>query len=293
MEWWEAVLLGAVQGLFMFVPVSSTSHLVVTQHVLIATGSDLPSPGAAEMVLFDLVVHVGTLVSIVIVLRASLLNWARGLLASLAEAARPRATSTLAAHPRRSRWLSLRLGLLGVLTVGITGSLGLVLYDLFAAVFERPLLIALTLAVTGAVLWSTDRLPPGRRGLRRLGPGTAATVGLAQALSLLPGISRSGTTIAAGLYSGLRRRWAAEYSFLIAIPTILAATAVQARSVAASDEQLTIGFPALVIGFVVAAVVGTYALRLVLVLLYRARLRYFSYYVWTVAAGVLVFVLVT
>ncbi len=238
------------------------------------------------MVLFDLVVHAGTLVSIVIVFRQTLAHWTRGLLRDLGIATVGAPAVSMPAGGR----MHLRLAVLAAVTVGVTGGVGLVLYGVFAAVFERPLLIAATLAITGVILWSTDRLAPRRRGLRRLGPGTAVVIGLAQAAALLPGISRSGTTIAAGLYCGLRRRWAAEYSFLVAVPTIVAATVVQSREVFTSDEAFTIGWPALVVGFIVAAVVGTFALKLVLRLLYRARLRYFAYYVWAASAGVFAYV---
>ncbi len=306
MTWWEALLLGVVQGVFMFVPVSSTSHLVVTQHALIALGSDLPSPGDAEMVLFDLVVHVGTLVSIAVVFRRSLASFIAHAWRDV-RAPRPRAAEVtvpaggaspleIAESPpngRRAHGLALRLVFLGVITVGVTGGVGLALYGVFQAVFDRPLMIAGTLAITGVILWITDHLAPRRRGLRRVGVGTAVVVGLAQAAALLPGISRSGTTIAAALFSGMRRRWAAEYSFFVAIPTILAATGVQLLLVLRDGTDLVVGVLPLAIGFVSAAVVGVLALRLVLRLLYRAQLRYFSYYVWVAAAGVFIFALVT
>jgi undecaprenyl-diphosphatase len=107
---------------------------------------------------------------------------------------------------------------------------------------------------------------------------------VAQGLALLPGLSRSGTTSAFALFAGLKRRWAAEYSFFIAFPTILGASALQALEVAAAPVPPTIGVLPVAVGFVVAAVVGVFALRLVLRLLYRARFRFFSYYVWALAA---------
>jgi undecaprenyl-diphosphatase len=306
MTWWEALLLGVVQGVFMFVPVSSTSHLVVSQHALIALGSDLPSPGAAEMVLFDLVVHVGTLVSIAVVFRRSLagflshfvrdvlaLGRVRAEVATPAGAASPLEVAAVRPNGARASGLALRLALLGVVTVGVTGVIGLALYEGFRAVFDRPVVIAGTLTITGVVLWMTDRLAPRTRGLRRVGIGTAVIVGLAQAAALLPGISRSGMTIGAALFSGMRRRWAAEYSFFVAIPTILLATLVQAFLVWREGTEMLVGLVPLAIGFVSAALVGIVALRLVLRLLYRSRLRYFSYYVWALAAGVLVFSLAT
>ncbi len=273
---WEAMVLGLVQGLFMFVPVSSTSHLALTQHWLIERGSLLPSPDSPEMILFDLVVHVGTLVSIVVVFRRSLgifvtralrgaRSWLRG---------------------RSSDRLYLRLAAMGAVSVAVTGAVGLPLRSAFGAVFAQPLAIAFSLLLTGALLYWTDSVGPRSRGLRQIGPSIAIVIGLAQGMALMPGLSRSGLTIAFALFAGLQRRWAAEYSFLLAIPTILAATAVQALTVASAPEPTGIGWFALAIGFAVAALVGVLALRLVLELLYRARFRYFAYYVWALAAAV-------
>jgi undecaprenyl-diphosphatase len=99
----------------------------------------------------------------------------------------------------------------------------------------------------------------------------------------MPGLSRSGTTIAFALFAGLKRRWAAEYSFFIAFPTILGASLLQGIEVWRSPEPVTLHWLPVLTGFVVSALVGIVALRIVLRLLYRARFRYFSYYVWALA----------
>jgi undecaprenyl-diphosphatase len=278
----EAILLGIIQGIFMFFPVSSTSHLVVVQHWLIERGSEMPSPDSPEMILFDLVVHVGTLVSMAVVFRVSLAHFLgrlwRGFQKGFGRQGR---------EGSRER-LTLRLALLGLFSVAVTGAVGFPLKGAFEEVFARPVFIAGTLTVTGILLWWTDVLPRRTRGLERIGPGTAAVVGLAQGLALLPGLSRSGTTIAFGLFAGMKRRWAAEYSFFIAFPTILGASLLQALEVIRLDREGAIGLLPLTVGFVVAALVGIVALRIVLRLLYRARFRYFSCYVWALAVLILV-----
>jgi undecaprenyl-diphosphatase len=268
----EAALLGTVQGLFMFIPVSSTAHLVLTQHLLIRMGSALPAPESGAMILFDLVVHVGTLVSVVVVFRRSLVAYLAGVLRDLGRF--PRAPRDPGRH--------LHLGLMAMLSVLATGTIGLGFRATFEHVFATPRVVAATLVVTGALLWWTDRLPPRPLGLRAVGPMRALLIGGAQGLALAPGISRSGMTIAAALLLGLKRRWAAEYSFLIAFPTILAATLVEA--VRLEGGMGGIGTGALATGFLVAALVGVFALVLVLKLLYRARLRYFSFYLFLLAA---------
>ena len=282
MTLWEAVLLGVVQGVFMFFPVSSTSHLVLVQHWLGQQGSALPAPESPEMILFDLVVHVGTLVSIALVMRRSLAALLGGAWTDL------RAVDLRSFGRGRQPHvgLRLRLCLLGLLAVAVTGALGLLMREPLTSAFAHPLALAATLTVTGVLLWATDVIGPRWRGLRELTPWVAVAIGAAQAVALLPGISRSGTTIAVALFCGLRRRWAAEFSFFIAIPTILAGTVIQALLVAADGAVPTLRPSAYALGFVVAAVVGAAALALVLHLLYRARFRYFSYYVWALAAGI-------
>lgn len=273
----EAAILGLVQGLFMFLPVSSTAHLVIAQHLMIRGGSDLPAPDSPEMILFDLVVHVGTLVSIAAVFRPSLFRFTSDLVRDgLAWAGVGRAG--------RRELLFLRLFMLGMLTVLATGIVGLTFKALFERVFATPLILAGTLTLTGILLWWTDRLTPRRVGLRGIGLRTATVIGVAQGFALVPGLSRSALTIVFGLFAGLKRRWAAEYSFFVAIPTITAATLVQAVEVWRTGGLGGVDWTALAVGFWVAALVGIAALKVVLALLYRARLKVFSFYVWALAA---------
>jgi len=271
----EGIILGLVQGVFMFVPVSSTSHLALTQQLMATLGSDLPPPDAPELILFDLVVHVGTLVSIAVVMWTSLRRVIVGGLADLRDRLGGPGT-------REGRYL--RLIALGVITVGVTGVLGLAVRAWLVGVFALPLVIGANLVLTGAILWWTDGAGPRWRGLRDITPWLAVLIGVAQAAALLPGLSRSGLTIAIALALGLRRRWAAEYSFLVAIPTILAATGLE--TLLSLREGVVVDLGAFAAGFVVAAVVGAVALKAVLVLLYRARFRVFSVYVWLLAASV-------
>lgn len=276
MTFLESVLLGLVQGVFMFLPVSSTAHLVITQHLLIRGGSELPAPESPEMILFDLVVHVGTLVSIAVVFRKSLSHFIANLRAETWRWAGGKETIY-------GGWLYLRLTLLGLFTVFVTGVLGLAFKALFTQAFATPAFLAVTLTLTGVLLWWTDRLPPRRRSLREIGAGTAAIIGVAQGLALVPGLSRSGMTIVFGLFAGLKRRWAAEYSFFVAFPTILAATAIQGLEVISVGSLGGVSWTAMTGGFIVSAVVGIFALKLVLALLYRAKLKVFSFYLWALA----------
>jgi undecaprenyl-diphosphatase len=280
----EAAILGIVQGVFMFVPVSSTAHLVITQHLMIEGGSAMPPPESPEMILFDLVVHVGTMVSVAVVFWKSLRALTLRTFVDLADIARRRG-GPLRIGP--FLWLML----MGALTVLVTGVLGLIFKSTIEQVFATPRILVFTLSVTAVLLYLTDRL--GRRplGIKAIGPRIAIVVGVAQFLALVPGFSRSGLTIIAGLFSGLKRRWAAEYSFLVAIPTILAASLLQAAEVFDGSGLGGVGPGPLLVGFAVSAAVGVVALRIVLVLLFRAQLKVFSVYLLLlaglVATGVL------
>ncbi len=276
-----AILLGIVQGIFMFLPVSSTAHLVLTQHWLLRQGHTLPAPESAEMILFDLVVHVGTLVSIAVVFWPSLSRVTAG----VTRDGWHWLTGANSGDTRREM-LFLRLALLCALSVLATAVIGFTLKVGFLYVFASPLMVAGTLAITGVLLWWTDGLSRRPRGLRQITPRVATIIGVAQGFALIPGLSRSGMTITFSLFAGLKRRWAAQYSFFLAIPTILAATAVQAVEVVRGEGLNDLNIAALATGFVVAAVVGIAALRFVLYFLYRARLKVFSFYLWALAAVV-------
>ncbi|MDD7973395.1 undecaprenyl-diphosphate phosphatase [Roseinatronobacter alkalisoli] len=277
MTYLEAIVLGLVQGIFMFVPVSSTAHLVLTQHLMIAGGSQMPAPESAAMILFDLVVHVGTLVSIAVVFWQSLRTLMRATVSETLVMLRPKDQSA-GLGPFS------KLMLMGVITVGVTGVLGLLLKRSFEAVFGSPQILVVTLLITAILLFLTDRLGKRPLGIKSIGPRIAVIIGVAQALALIPGISRSGITIIAGLFTGLKRRWAAEYSFLVAIPTILAAGLLQGVEVYRGEGIEGIGAGPMLAGFIVAAISGTIALRLVLALLFKAQLKVFSVYLICIAA---------
>ncbi len=273
---WVAIILGVVQGVFMFLPVSSTAHLVLSQHWLIQQGYDLPPPESAEMVLFDLIVHVGTLVSIVVVFWHSLLKVIGGVLKDTGQ--------WLSDGGRiRRELLFLRLAFLCAFSLLVTAVIGFSFRGLFNMVFASPSMVAGTLTLTGILLWWTDKLAHRPIGLRKINLRIAAIIGLAQGLALIPGLSRSGMTMTFALFSGMKRRWAAEYSFFLAIPTILAASAVQSYEVLLDGGLQALSWTVMGVGFIVSAAVGIVALKIVLVLLYKARLRVFSFYLWGLA----------
>lgn len=188
----------------MFVPVSSTSHLALTQHALLQSGSQMPAPDSAEMILFDIVVHVGTLVSIVVVMREPLGRLIRGLWSDTRTLVTA-STGAIATRVRVSELVYVRLAMLGAVTVAVTGVLGIAIRAFGTGIFGTPMFIAFALAVTGVILWWTDTVGPRWRGAAQLTVWVAVGIGIAQAAALIPGLSRSGLTIAMALALGDRK----------------------------------------------------------------------------------------
>lgn len=249
----QAIVLGLVQGLTEFLPISSSGHLVVVPAVM---GWDKPS------LTFDILLHMGTLAAVVLYFRRELIALAVGVLGG-------------GDDPVRARRLAGYL-LIGTVPAGV---LGLTLGGVFEDLFQTPLYAAGGLVVTAGILLGTERL--GQRAKRREVDGrVAVTVGLAQAVALSPGISRSGATIGAGLWLGLSREEATRFSFLLAIPAIAGAGLVSVGDVAAGELEVT----ASVVAGVVAAFVAGYASIGGLLRLVRTRsLDVFAAYLLVVA----------
>jgi undecaprenyl-diphosphatase len=171
-----------------------------------------------------------------------------------------------------------------------TGVIGLTFKDFFEEKFGQPLWIGTCLIATGFLLSVTAVVPRGTRGWRQFHPWQALLVGLAQSLAILPGISRSGSTICTALFLGIRRRWAGEFSFLIAMPAILGATALQIRSTLRLpvEDLASLQRGPILLGGAVSLVVGVFALNILLASLRRAKLHYFAPYCWVLGITVLV-----
>jgi undecaprenyl-diphosphatase len=245
----EAILLGIIQGATEFLPVSSSGHLVLGQAFL---GLSLPG------ITFEVVVHVATLVSVLVVYRARLLDLAGGVfLRRDADAWRYVGCLALATLP---------VSVVGVLFGGVIES-----------AFDHPPAVGAALLVTGTILIST-RWALRRSGERVVGWRIALLVGIAQCLALLPGISRSGTTVTAALWLGVSPLEAAAFSFLMSIPAIAGAAVLQLSGGGSSIG--VIGVVPLAAGFLSAAVVGVLAIKLFVRMLENRSFPHFAWYCW-------------
>lgn len=305
MTWWEALVLGVVQGLTEFFPVSSSGHLVMTERFL---GLRLPGLG------FEVAVHVATLISVLAVYRARIVVLLRGLVGMHEESAWPYFWKlVIASIP--------------------AAFVGLLFEDWFAARFEDPAFSGTMLLVTGSFVWSTrwarshggwgpmEAVPVAIAAAVSLLAGTvipflavlafeaaimglgrktaplevqdavgwsdAALMGVAQSVAILPGISRSGSTVVTGLWRRVDPVIAAEFSFLMSIPAILGAAVLALPDLA--DEGMTVGGFELLIGFLGAAIAGVLAIRFFVALLKRQNFYSFAWYCWAAGTFFLVY----
>jgi undecaprenyl-diphosphatase len=273
-----AIFLGIVQGITEFLPVSSSGHLVLFETLF---GFDAESP---EMLLFDLATHVGTVAAVLIVFRKPLCRFLKHP-ASLG--------GDESDGPGASAALSLTRLILMIVAANVaTVALVLPLKKLFTDARGSLFVVALMWAVTGTLLWLTDRKKTSPYDLASFGLKSAVLVGLAQGVAVLPGISRSGATISVAVLLGLQRGRAVEFSMLIGIPAILGATLVETVGHWRNLGGEGVSLPAALAGAISAAVVGVGALELLLVVSKRAKLRYFGFYCYAMTAGSMVYLLV-
>jgi undecaprenyl-diphosphatase len=241
----QAVVMGIVQGLTEFLPISSSGHLVIVPKLL---GWDDPFITSLE---FSVMLHMGTLVALVVYFRG---DWARLIPAGLA-ALRDRSFGD--DPDRRLAWL-IAAATVPALIAGVAFN------DLVSDEFRQIGLVALMLVVGGAILWLADRNGHRDRSIDTLTMPVAVGIGAAQALALVPGISRSGISIAAGLFAGLDREDAARFAFLMALPVTAAAGAYEAFSVVRGDTAVDVEVGPMIVGMVAAAVAGVVAIAAVL-----------------------------
>jgi len=247
---WQAIFLGMVQGFTEFIPVSSSGHLVIFQHIFGVQGNSLT---------FDVLVHIGTLAAVLVAFWHDI----------VAIIKKPFAKITY----------------LIIVACIPAGLIGYYLQPLVASAFESLLVVGIGLLITGIILKFTDMVTHNSLNLKEEQETTfvnALFIGLLQGIAIVPGISRSGSTIAAGLVAGLDRPFAARFSFLIAIPVILGAGLMQIKDL--SSLAITGSIFPYIIGPLTAAICGFLAIKIVMNVVSNGRIAIFSYYCWIVGA---------
>jgi undecaprenyl-diphosphatase len=265
----QAIILGVVQGLTELLPVSSSAHLVFAQSCM----PGFHQPG----VLFDAVLHLGTLVSVIYFFQKELIAILFSILPRL----------SMRAVPEEQREAFRRLFFLILISTFITGVLGLLFQERIERLFSSVRVAATMLFVTGLLLYISDWKKHADKSESMMSYPGAALIGIIQAISLIPGISRSGSTIAVGIFLGLNREGAARYSFLMFVPAILGAVVLQAIHITEIGTQEIVPY---LLGFLTAAITGLFSLKLLYFVIRKSRLRYFAYYCWLAGGAVLIFI---
>jgi undecaprenyl-diphosphatase len=261
MNLFESILLGLVQGVAEFLPISSSGHLALLQNLFHIQAPDF----------FDVLLHFGTLIAVFIFywqdIVDMILEFFRGCRAIVSPAHRGEEVP-----PARRLVLLVILGTLPLVLI-------LPVKDKIEAWGDSNIFIGIMLLITGLVLFTADRMARGKKTEKKATIIDALLVGCAQAVATLPGISRSGATIAAGMTRGFKREFAVRFSFLLSLPAVLGANLLSLIDVLKDGADMS-QFPIYIVGVAVAAVAGFFSLRLLNLLAQKGKFGNFAYYCW-------------
>lgn len=268
-------MLGIVQGLTEFLPVSSSGHLVLVQSFI----EGFQQPG----VLFDVMLHFGTLLAVIFFLRREIYEILKALLP----------------ESWHKKWgfdcdMSLvpvkrKMALLICVATVFTGAIGFVFKDHIHGFFEQPEIVAPMLLVTGGLLFLSDRVKNTPRGEKELNVYDSIIIGIVQAAALMPGLSRSGSTIAFGIFRGLDGETAARFSFLLSVPAIMGATLFELKYISQVSPGEIVIYLA---GTIAALITGFMTLKLLFFIIKKRRLSIFAIYCWVLGVSTLIIKLV-
>jgi len=261
-----AIFMGIIQGLTEFLPVSSSGHLVIFQQIL---GLDEIGLG------FNILLHIGTLIAVIIYYRKDLILLVNEFFSLSKEILLTRGKPNIRTNEHRL--------LLVMLIVAIvpTAIIGFLFNDLFESLFKSAHIVGYMLIITGILLWYMNYLPLGSKRAIDMTTKDALFVGLIQGAAITPGISRAGATIFAGLFKGFSRDLATRFSFLLSIPAILSAVVLEGPEIFHELSTLSNLLP-VISALIASAISGYLAIDMLIKLLKRQKLQYFSYYCWVV-----------
>ncbi|AZR72431.1 undecaprenyl-diphosphatase UppP [Anoxybacter fermentans] len=251
---WKAIILGIVQGATEFLPVSSSGHLVLFQSLF----------GLKEGALtFDVFLHFGTLIAIIIAFWTDI--------------------KKMLLFKKSHRHLIYMI-LIGIIPTGI---IGISFKDLFEQFFQSVFIVGYMLLLTGVLLWTSESFAKGDRTLKEMNTIDALIIGFAQGLAIIPGISRSGSTIVAGYFRGLNRDLAARYSFLVALPVIFGATLLEVKDILEGGGG-DVSLINIIAGTLAAVISGYVAIRFLLKIIREKSLKPFAYYCWFIGIIIII-----
>ena len=268
-----AIFLGFLQGVAEFLPISSSGHLTLMQHFF----------GVSEVDnLYNILLHFATLIAVCAVYWKDIVEMVLEFFRGLAVLFSRRGSREVERVPVARRLVLMVI--LGTLPLALV----LPIEEQIETLGSSPIFVAVMLLVTGGILFFSDRLARGTKTARTATVKDALLVGLAQAFATIPGISRSGSTISAGMLLGFDRKFAVRYSFLLSLPAVLGATLVKVLKAFGGEGIDPALLPKYLVGMVVAGVVGYFSIRLVQLLADKGKFGKFAYYCWIAGAAALV-----
>ena len=269
----NAIILGLVQGIAEFLPISSSGHLAILNNLFGMTTTE------NGHMFFDVLLHLGTLISICIVYWQDIVDMFYEVLAFANLGPR--------AGERQERYPAARLFFMIVLAT-LPLFLILPINDMLEGLYYNNVFIGMALILTGAMLYVSDKMKPGRKNENSMTVWDALIIGLCQCVATLPGLSRSGTTITAGIATGHDRSYAVKFSLLMSIPAVLGATLLELVDAFKAGIDVSL-IPAYLFGMIAAMVSGVLSIGLLKMIVRKTRFGGFSYYCWVV--GVLTIIL--
>ena len=262
--YFEAVVLGLLQGLAEFLPISSSGHLALAQSLF--------GVEADKVLLFAVLLHLGTLIAVFVVYWKDIWELIVELCVTIKDLCTGKGLR-LEERPVR------KLGVMIIVATIPTAVIGLLFNDFFEGLYSSMVAVGIGFLITGVLMFLAEKMGSANRDIRKMNCRNALFIGVLQGIAIYPGISRSGSTLVGGLTTGLKREFAVKFAFLISIPSILGYVVLEAPKALEGDLDTALLGPILA-GMLVAAVSGYFAIKTMIRIVSNKKLSYFSYYVW-------------
>lgn len=268
-----SIIMGIVQGLTEFLPISSSGHLVILQHFFHVDQGNLA---------YSILLHLGTLIAVMIAFWHSISNMIIEFFSMIKDLFKEKSFCIYKSKYRRY--------IVNIIIASIPVAIvGILLDDVFETIFSKIEVVSFTLIFTGIILILGERVGKrNKKNIENMSLSNIITVGLFQTVAIMPGISRSGSTIVGGLFAGLKKEEATEFSFLVSLPAVLGAVILKSKDIM-ELENLGMSPIALVSGFIASIIFGIFAIKLLVALVKKGKLYYFSYYCWAVSALLIIY----
>lgn len=273
MTYFMSILMGIIQGVAEFLPISSSGHLALFQTFFGMENME------EKYMFFTVLLHFGTLISVCMVYWRDIVDMIREFFLGIAALAGRKDTGVAPPPTRRMVML--------IIIATVPLFVMVFLQDAVNQLFSNSIMVSCALLATGFILFFSDRMARGHKTAKNATVADALIVGCGQALAVIPGLSRSGTTISVGMMRGFDRAFAVRFSFLMSLPAVLGANVLEIKDALASNFPIE-ELPMYLVGVAVSAVVGYFAIRLVKSLSDKGKFGKFAYYCWAVGLGSLV-----